>query len=810
MFFRAPIYLLATFWSALVVAGTFFEVAPEVRFLMGGMFGLSLLWPTGALALFLFSLGMVGGDGPGKLLTVFFYEIFSAHLLGLLLRLAIHQDQAGISGHKIKDHPVAFLLVLFVVSGILSLAGLPHEDLVAEWEHIEYQRMSQFIGSREFNPLMPFLDVLYQIQGLALFFLIADYPKAFRGNPKVWALSLLSGSLVILGAGLLEFYGFIALRSLPFLGRLLYPMGFDRLQSFFGNPTWYAEYLTVIAPYSMVLLLLDLPKKIRLSLVIMILIVTEVSLILTMSRGGWLSYPLTLIAMWVAYYTLIKEKEEEKPRRSVIRNLIKKIGISIPITLAVSLSIVSYLNSIPRENAGGTNGPNTEAYLARAQEMKNANERLRYVYPMKVLLAEHPILGGGLNSWGYRLIQEYLKPDGGHFGADMNFGLGGRIEYGSAHNLYFQTLAGKGVIGLLILLGLMGTTVVLAARNALHGHKGHLTNAQKMLSMMVLAYAFAFLIYGNVQEDFYVPALTILFFVTFGIFVQAVPPSFHLPQKLQRALGFLLVLAFGAHVYWEFGNPGVTRIADSQNEFGCYDDLGETPESTEVWCGKRFRVKRPIVMINGEPHAFMRLVYGQGDANHTGLSLKVSADGTPIPPITIPRAIPVWVDITLPVTQEAGEVRLLFEAMETFVPARDYLSGSGDIRQLAVQKAYDKLPTVFLHPKTSDCTTAPQWGGVIWLGCQRGGTLPLDSNVKNSEKVAISLPWTSVSGDQAVWILLEEAPMHFRMIRLPDSRWHSFSELGISLNSEKPLSLVVMTNYPANSEALPFALSIKP
>ena len=814
---RAPIISLATFWSFLVLLATIPDAAPWIRSLLVGVFGLSLLWPTGGLVVFLFFLGVIGGDGPGKPLTILYYEIFSAHLLGLLTRLAIHRDENPNKVREVSGHPAAFLLILFVVSGALSLIGLPHEDLLAEWEHIEFHWVTQFLGLHEFSPLMPFLDVFYQIQCLALFFVIADYPRGFRGGPKVWALSILLGSLAILTLGLMEFYGLISLRQLPLLGVFLNPAGFDRLQSFFGNPTWYAEYLTVIAPYSMVLLLLNYPQRIRLLAVILVLIITEISLILTMSRGGWLSYPLTLIAMWIAYYTLVKDKGEARPRRLVILALIKKVGISIPLTLAVSLSLVGYLNSIPRGEIGGMQGPGTDAYVARAQEMKDANERLRYFHPMKTLLAEHPIFGGGLNSWGYRLIHEYLKPDGGHFGADMNFGHGGRIEYGSAHNLYFQTLAGKGIVGLIIVLSLIGTTILLASRNLLNHPGGHLSSDQKILSMMMLAYLFAFAIYGNVQEGFYVPALSILFFVSFGIFVNTAPPAFEFSHRIRTVISGLLLSALVGHIYWEFQKPGVTRLADTQKEFGCYDFLGEHEGSTAMWCGSRFRVSRPYVVMNGSPRVFSQFLLETMDPNVTGVTLRASFGSRVLTQATIPAGNPVWLSMSVSEGIKDAFIPILFEADRTFVPAKNPFSGSGDVRTLAIQKTYQKLPALLNLERESDCKAIPQWQGSLLLSCTQGGRIDATGRFSDSEKVSIELPWHSASPESPAWLLIQETSGQYREIALRTSRWQSFKELGIVKMGSDSLRIRVLSSpfsrdgvlTPA-PEAIPFAMMIKP
>ena len=80
-----------------------------------------------------------------------------------------------------------------------------------------------------------------------------------------------------------------------------------------------------------------------------------------------------------------------------------------------------------------------------------------------------------------------------------------------------------------------------------------LSQPQRILLMMTLAYICALAIYGNVGEIFFSPSGYVSFVLFFAANLAAVPPTYQLSRRFRGWVFSLLACAFLAHLYWEFG-----------------------------------------------------------------------------------------------------------------------------------------------------------------------------------------------------------------------------------------------------------------
>lgn len=130
--------------------------------------------------------------------------------------------------------------------------------------------------------------------------------------------------------------------------------------------------------------------------------------------------------------------------------------------------------------------------------------------------------------------------------------------YGSAHNLYFQAMSGKGFLGLASLLALIITTLVVVwngiAGNTTISKEPRLAKLQRLSLMMTLGFICAMSIYGNVGEIFYSPSGYIVFAIFLFITIGIVPTDYEISKRLMYSIFVFLGLAFIVHVLIEFGN----------------------------------------------------------------------------------------------------------------------------------------------------------------------------------------------------------------------------------------------------------------
>jgi hypothetical protein len=167
-----------------------------------------------------------------------------------------------------------------------------------------------------------------------------------------------------------------------------------------------------------------------------------------------------------------------------------------------------------------------------------------------------PILGGGSESFALRYREEYLLAGGEYYAR----GRSPLLEmYGSAHNVFAQTFAGKGVTGLLALLLIVATSgwaAIAALRDPVSPAR------RQVVAAVVLGMVGAFALYGQVQEVFYVPALQVTVAASWGLAASLAVRAGDAGRALGRlaAVALVLVVALAAHLVHAYVVPG--RLAE--------------------------------------------------------------------------------------------------------------------------------------------------------------------------------------------------------------------------------------------------------
>ncbi len=382
---------------------------------------------------------------------------------------------------------------------------------------------------------------------------------------KIFANSILYGFLLSLVVGLLDFYEILSIRSFRGLDPVVNPEKFAyRLQSWFGHSGWYAEYLTLAAPFVMLFLCIRSSYFLRVALIILMLLLAEFVLILTFQRGGWLSYPITLIAIWAAIYVFYKQEKGQGDALSALKSSIVKILISAPLTVLISMSVLNIIGS----------SFSLDQYTSRFKDITKASDRTDFMKAAIKLGSLNPLMGQGSESFALQYKREFLEPDGTYHG-QINLPL-----HGTAHGLYAQTFMGKGILGII-------TFCILILSAIRRGFKIALTKSEIPASDRVVALAcscscIALAIYGFVQEVFYINALQYLCFTSIALIY-----SIRLPEQKNSRSFMLLIsviaIAFTAHLLI----PSVSRYYP--DSYGCYPAEGDSGSSWR-WCGLRSEI----------------------------------------------------------------------------------------------------------------------------------------------------------------------------------------------------------------------------
>jgi O-antigen ligase len=582
----------------------------------------------------------------------------------------------------------------------------------------------------------PAWDV-YAIAGvnkLALFVIFIILLSGLEGNRGLYRtifLGALWGAVISTIVGLLDYYGVISLTWFRRLDPVINPDGLMfRLQSTFGNPGWFAEFVTVTSPFVLVgFLRKDVGNFLKVFL-FGILILFEIALILAKSRSGWVCYPLTLITCWTFFY-LYRDSEKGTTRAISRKNLIKVV-VSIPVTLLISLIIVlkllgppsaSIQNAIEKLNVDTSLKAKVEQQSVRSRAAMMLDTRGRTTVWIQGIDVgrERPLFGMGYESYRWqkevleKVEESYIRRNGSHRG-----------KYDTPHNLYVQLFVSGGLVGLVLWCSIVGYAFVLLVADLLKN--------RTYFNVCVLLSIVSFHIYGIFQSMQYVPMIWFLIFLLFG-YALTIDDGL-VPRRIRRfasifvKLSIVLVL-IGGVVYLsnfeskdlaeKYGLEVYAQDQDSNRYFGFYE-REKWPEGYYRWSGPRARcsVRGQGSVVSGQKEKDDRgqrtgvkglvgfdFVCGTPGVEKEPVRVIVSLDGKPIDEIVFDRngGEQRWYYVKgkgqgaggrgqEAKSEENQKHEFLFDVSRTWNPKK--MGISGDVRDLGVAvsepKFLEKMP----------------------------------------------------------------------------------------------------------------------
>lgn len=318
--------------------------------------------------------------------------------------------------------------------------------------------------------------------------------------------------------GVLEHYGFIGLRWY----RGVDSGGF-RLQSVFGNPGWFAEFLAVTIPYILLGFLSAELKRAKKIGLFGILIVCEIAIILTYSRTGWIIYPLVLIVCWFFFYLVIRA-DTGRFTWGRIAKVSLQVLISVPLTVCVSYFLIFHvfdlLNlSVVKENS--------KFEQRISQIMKPAARKVIWEESLDII-KEKPLYGLGYESFKRQngILKKVQK------------------TFDTPHNFYLQLLVNGGVVGLVLWGMLIFATLYLLVAD--------LIKNKTYFNIAVILSIVAFHLYGLAQSMQYIPMIWFLIFLNIGYAMtikETVLPDWIWRKKTGVIWLLFLVVIAGVIVY---------------------------------------------------------------------------------------------------------------------------------------------------------------------------------------------------------------------------------------------------------------------
>jgi hypothetical protein len=341
--------------------------------------------------------------------------------------------------------------------------------------------------------------------------------------------------------------------------------------------------------------------------------------------------------------------------------------VSLPLTVVVSLVLVFVIQG------KGSVEEAMSPYVSRFKDIQRTGDRTDFLKAGALIGSLHPILGGGADSFAWQFEREIESPRGSF---PRRFVL---PLHGSAHNVYAQTFSGKGVCGLLTLLAIPFTMLAAAPRVVRDSKR---SVSEKLIVVTGACYGCAFLIYGNVQEVFYVQVLQFLFFAIVGIVAAVGYRASEIEGRNILVSPIICVGLLALHVGWEFGLPGHTRtFYGEKRPFGCFTAEAVPDGSVYRWCGERSVMERAIPSDS----AAITITVEAGPVPQT---LIFHDEGMPSGTVTLGAGEKRSIDVPVSgISQDRGYALIRLDASSSFVPKLLWPQ-SADTRRIAF-KAYE-------------------------------------------------------------------------------------------------------------------------
>jgi O-antigen ligase len=452
----------------------------------------------------------------------------------LLLRLS-RGPSMGSSASAIAPGARTFApFAAFALVATASLLLLP----AAVLEHRLFLEGAGFaravLGAFPKDPLYPIASV----NRLWLFLLFAGLLAAQAEGVRLYRKLVRGVALAAIAAamlGLLDFAGVLSLDGYN-LSNLFYGREYRRLQSTFGNPSWFACFAACSLPFVW-LAFEDARGRARMALAAAFPLLAA-SLFLSGARAGWLA-ALVLIVVLVAARVVARRSGRPLPAPDGATWLALAASGA---TVAV-LAIAAWTTPATREQLGSDRAPAGRLEgLSREMHYRGLGltspRRLAAAYALE-LARQKPLLGLGYESYNLHL-QTQLQLPGSSVGkiAAVRATSPEETVFDDSHNTYLQVLTGTGALGLTLWLALALAGLRLAVR-VFWRNRSH-------ESLAVLLGLIAFHLYGLFQGMAYIPVVFLLLPLLTGYAVtldhESASPS-PTPRWLVPALAALALVA---------------------------------------------------------------------------------------------------------------------------------------------------------------------------------------------------------------------------------------------------------------------------
>ena len=222
-----------------------------VKALSAGLFFLTLYRPALGIGFFLVLMPIYGGSKPGDAHTIHFLELLTVLNLGLCLYFLLQVFRAKQSLTLQLGHPMVFTVAIYWLVALLSLSTVTLDGQLSFLLWPDPLGAYSFLAMNEANKTYSWQAWLVLCQSLLFGFFLYNLSTTNRSLAMRWTFCVLAGLVVSLVLGvLISTISLTYQRVRPAFALQDYGDAYRhlRLSSLFGNPGWYAQFVTLATP----------------------------------------------------------------------------------------------------------------------------------------------------------------------------------------------------------------------------------------------------------------------------------------------------------------------------------------------------------------------------------------------------------------------------------------------------------------------------------------------------------------------------------------------------------------------------------
>ncbi len=459
------------------------------------------------LLLFFFGISFIFYGFQSFSINNHFFE-FSLNFISLtLLFINLREGFAGKT-----NRVVTTLLLLYCVMSLLSLFQLPVSYIFRNYLLLG---MKNFSNALFRSNTLSYMYSFAAVNRLILFFVFVYLLSNLLDSKRIYEVLFKAVSIgAILSAfiGILDYYSAINLEWFRLLDPDANPGGlYVRLQSTFGHPTWFAEFVTIALPFFLIYYLRT--KRLSINIILLtLMVIAGTSLMLSKTRAGWICFLPTLIFAG-CFYNIATDGSQTKTER--LRGLFFYIiAVCLSIFLAIFLlgerGISAHQNT-KRLDVTEQDYPLLDKTVKRGEinyTLTHFLESSRFDTWMHGINVgrEHPLFGMGYETFRWHISILKGVPES-FFRKGKSFKKIGAI-IDTPHNLFLQVFVSTGLVGLSLWITITIYCLLLLF-NEFRISRNYF-NIIVMLSIII------FHIYGVFQSLQYIPVVFFLVFLNYG------------------------------------------------------------------------------------------------------------------------------------------------------------------------------------------------------------------------------------------------------------------------------------------------------